>query len=70
MTTAGLSELGKLSRGALITFEGIDRSGKTTQSNRLVRTLEPFGTPAELVRFLETAEAHLLFVKNRQEKRA
>lgn len=90
MTTIRLYEVGKLGRDALLTFEGIDRSGKTTQSQRLVRTLELLGILAELVRFpdrttvtrqpisaylekkldLGTVEVHLLFMKNRQEKRA
>lgn len=36
------------SRGALIVLEGLDRSGKTSQSSRLVSNLESKGFPAEL----------------------
>lgn len=32
-----------LSRGALIVFEGVDRSGKSTQSERLVKALQASG---------------------------
>lgn len=39
------------SRGALIVLEGLDRSGKTSQSSRLVSNLESQGFPAELWRF-------------------
>eukprot|EP01024_Parvocaulis_polyphysoides_P007305 TRINITY_DN12183_c0_g2_i1.p1 TRINITY_DN12183_c0_g2~~TRINITY_DN12183_c0_g2_i1.p1 ORF type:complete len:341 (+),score=28.78 TRINITY_DN12183_c0_g2_i1:93-1115(+) len=38
-------------RGALIVFEGVDRSGKTTQAEKLVKYLEQQGTEAELWKF-------------------
>ncbi len=38
-------------RGALIVFEGVDRSGKTTQASMLVDLLKAQGTPAEFWRF-------------------
>ncbi|KAL2331432.1 hypothetical protein Fmac_019013 [Flemingia macrophylla] len=41
----------KESRGALIVLEGLDRSGKTSQCNRLASFLEGQGTSAELWRF-------------------
>ncbi|ONK57974.1 uncharacterized protein A4U43_C09F6340 [Asparagus officinalis] len=40
-----------LSRGALIVFEGLDRSGKTSQSARLVSFLKEKGVPVEAWRF-------------------
>ncbi|XP_058521229.1 thymidylate kinase isoform X3 [Ochotona princeps] len=40
-------------RGALIVLEGMDRSGKTTQSRRLVAALRTAGHRAELLRFPE-----------------
>lgn len=39
------------SRGALIVLEGLDRSGKTSQSRRLVSYLEELGHPVESWRF-------------------
>lgn len=39
------------SRGALIVLEGLDRSGKTSQSSRLVSYLEGHGHPVESWRF-------------------
>jgi len=39
------------SRGALIVFEGIDRSGKTTQSLKLVEGLKALGVPTKHIRF-------------------
>lgn len=39
------------SRGALIVLEGLDRSGKTSQSSRLLSSLEGLGHSAELWRF-------------------
>lgn len=39
------------SRGALIVLEGLDRSGKSSQSSRLVSYLERHGHMAELWRF-------------------
>ena len=38
-------------RGALIVFEGCDRSGKTTQVTRLVERLNKAGKPAVMMRF-------------------
>ncbi|XP_019368844.1 PREDICTED: thymidylate kinase [Gavialis gangeticus] len=40
-------------RGALIVLEGVDRSGKSTQSRRLVEALRKAGHRAELLRFPE-----------------
>ncbi|KAJ8752411.1 hypothetical protein K2173_004047 [Erythroxylum novogranatense] len=39
------------SRGALIVLEGLDRSGKSSQSNRLLSYLDSLGHAAELWRF-------------------
>lgn len=39
------------SRGALIVLEGLDRSGKTSQSTRLLKYLDGLGYPAESFRF-------------------
>eukprot|EP01025_Chloroclados_australasicus_P069752 TRINITY_DN988_c0_g1_i2.p1 TRINITY_DN988_c0_g1~~TRINITY_DN988_c0_g1_i2.p1 ORF type:complete len:340 (+),score=37.74 TRINITY_DN988_c0_g1_i2:78-1097(+) len=39
------------SRGALIVFEGVDRSGKTTQASKLVERLQKQGRDAELWKF-------------------
>ena len=39
------------SRGALIVLEGLDRSGKTSQSTKLLSYIEGLGYPAELWRF-------------------
>ncbi|CAN0879725.1 Thymidylate kinase [Linum grandiflorum] len=47
----GNSSKGSDSRGALIVLEGLDRSGKTSQSSRLVSYLEGAGHSAELWRF-------------------
>ncbi|XP_065632159.1 thymidylate kinase [Quercus suber] len=41
------------SRGALVVLEGLDRSGKTSQSSRLLSYLEGLGHSAELWRFLD-----------------
>lgn len=38
-------------RGALVVIEGLDRSGKTTQCNRLLARLEATGIRAELIKF-------------------
>uniref|UniRef100_A0A674J0K2 Thymidylate kinase n=2 Tax=Terrapene triunguis TaxID=2587831 RepID=A0A674J0K2_9SAUR len=38
-------------RGALVVLEGVDRTGKTTQSRRLVEALQASGHLAELLRF-------------------
>jgi len=38
-------------RGAFIVFEGLDKSGKTTQSKILVERLNQMGVPSALVRF-------------------
>ena len=40
-----------IKRGALIVFEGCDRSGKTTQVTRLVERLNRGGKPAIMMRF-------------------
>ncbi|KAG6706757.1 hypothetical protein I3842_07G237100 [Carya illinoinensis] len=46
-----LSESNSESRGALIVLEGLDRSGKTSQSSNLLKYLEGLGHSAELWRF-------------------
>ncbi|KAF5456883.1 hypothetical protein F2P56_026313 [Juglans regia] len=46
-----LSESNSESRGALIVLEGLDRSGKTSQSSSLLKYLEGLGHSAELWRF-------------------
>jgi hypothetical protein len=38
-------------RGALVVLEGCDRSGKSTQSKKLVDSLRSCGKSAELIRF-------------------
>lgn len=38
-------------RGALIVFEGLDRSGKTTQVDRLIARLQKDGRKARLQKF-------------------
>lgn len=38
-------------RGALIVLEGVDKAGKTTQCNKLVKALQQNGRPAEMMRF-------------------
>ena len=40
-----------ISRGALIVFEGCDRSGKSTQCKKLVDALNGDGIKAKLLRF-------------------
>ena len=40
-----------ISRGALIVFEGCDRSGKSTQCKKLVEALNNDGIKAKLWRF-------------------
>ncbi|XP_060098079.1 thymidylate kinase [Heteronotia binoei] len=40
-------------RGALIVLEGVDRAGKSTQSQKLVKALQAGGHQAELLRFPE-----------------
>jgi len=42
-----------LKRGALIVFEGCDRSGKTTQVNRLIARLNEEGKTTKMMRFPE-----------------
>jgi hypothetical protein len=44
-------------RGALVVLEGCDRSGKSTQSKKLVDSLRSCGKSAELIRFPDTALA-------------
>ncbi|KAI8917183.1 thymidylate kinase-domain-containing protein [Powellomyces hirtus] len=43
--------MGKQPRGALVVFEGIDRSGKTSQTNLLNEALSARGIPSALRRF-------------------
>jgi hypothetical protein len=38
-------------RGALIVFEGCDRSGKTTQCDKLVKALSQDGVKSDLMKF-------------------
>ena len=38
-------------RGAFIVLEGLDRSGKTTQTAKLVEKIERLGKPCKLVKF-------------------
>ena len=42
--------MNSLKRGAFVVFEGCDRSGKTTQIERLVNRLNTNGTPARLAK--------------------
>ena len=44
-------------RGAFILFEGVDRSGKTTQCKRLVEHLKSQDTPVEFMRFPDRTTA-------------
>lgn len=44
-------------RGALIVFEGLDRSGKTTQVDRLVARLQAEGRKARLQKFPGTSQS-------------
>ncbi|PIA18182.1 thymidylate kinase [Coemansia reversa NRRL 1564] len=44
-------------RGLFILFEGCDRSGKTTQSTRLVEALNESGVKAKLVKFPDRSTA-------------
>ncbi len=37
--------------GVFILFEGVDRCGKTTQANMLVKSLQDAGKPTEFMRF-------------------
>lgn len=46
-----ISAISGKSRGALIVLEGLDRSGKSSQSSRLLSYLEGLGHSAELWRF-------------------
>ena len=43
--------MNSIKRGALVVFEGCDRSGKTTQIQKLVNRLNEEGTPAKYVLF-------------------
>ena len=38
-------------RGAFIVLEGLDRSGKTTQTAKLVDKIEKLGRPCKLIKF-------------------
>ena len=38
-------------RGAFIVLEGLDRSGKTTQTAKLVERIEKLGKPCKLIKF-------------------
>jgi dTMP kinase len=38
-------------RGAFIVLEGLDRSGKTTQTAKLVEKIEKLGKPCKLIKF-------------------
>jgi dTMP kinase len=38
-------------RGLFIVFEGLDKSGKSTQCNQLAQSLKKIGVPTELIRF-------------------
>ncbi|KAJ2660597.1 Thymidylate kinase [Coemansia sp. RSA 1199] len=49
--------IGGMSRGLFILFEGCDRSGKTTQSTRLVQALNDSGVNAKLVKFPDRTTA-------------
>ena len=49
VASAGAAALG--GRGAFIVFEGVDRSGKTTQAKALVDLLNAQGVKAEFWRF-------------------
>ena len=40
-----------LKRGALIVFEGCDRSGKTTQCQQVLQWFQQQGKPARFIRF-------------------
>jgi len=51
------AELERQSRGLLVVFEGVDRSGKTTQSSRLVTKLLELGIPAMHMRFPDRTTA-------------
>ena len=38
-------------RGAFIVLEGLDRSGKTTQTAKLVEKIKSLGKPCKLIKF-------------------
>ena len=39
------------SRGAFIVIEGLDRSGKSTQTESLIKRLEQANVPSKLIKF-------------------
>lgn len=49
------------SRGAFILFEGVDRSGKTTQAKMLVKALTDMGKTAMFMRFPGMTVANVVF---------
>lgn len=49
-------------RGALIVFEGCDRSGKTTQCKKLVDALNSENIPATFMNFPGKLSFYLLFI--------
>lgn len=49
-----------MARGKLIVFEGLDRSGKSTQCERLVENLAKRGVPVKHRRFPGMIQMHLV----------